>query len=282
MKTSFDCIPCFVRQTLDAAKSLELGEETALRLMHRTLSMAQDLDWTLPPPVIGRDIHRAIREITGSEDPYLSIKVTDTEKALALLPAIRQMVAQSEDPFVSALKMSIAGNSIDLGAKTQLDADVQKAFNGALSKPLDIMTARRLEKEISAAEDILFLADNAGEIVFDLPLLSHIGPDKVIVVVRGNPVINDATLEDTVRSGITASFRVITNGSDTTGTWLPDCSKDFVGRFEMADLVLAKGQGNYESLSDHPCKIFFLFLTKCAVVAEDVGLPVDNYVILER
>ncbi len=280
MKTYFDCIPCFLRQALEAARALDLDEEKTDALLRRTLGLAQQLDWSIPPPVIGRDIHRAIREVSGDPDPYLQRKKADTEAALRLLPEVVRAIAQSADPFATAVKFSIAGNAIDLGAKTAVEADVEKTFHEALTRPLDEAAVHTLEKAISDAKDVLFLADNAGEIVFDRPLLEQIGA-KVTVAVRGAPTINDATLDDAKRSGLTEKFNVISNGSDTPGTWLVDCSPEFVQKFDAADLVIAKGQGNYESLNDHPRKIFFLFLTKCPVVSSDLGIPTNTYVIRE-
>jgi hypothetical protein len=281
MKLHLECIPCFIRQTLDSAKILELDDEIARTLLLRTLGLLSRLDWDLPAPVIGREIHRAIRELSGDPDPYLRRKISDTETALQLLPRVEQAVAESEYPFLTAVLYSIAGNAIDLAAKTGVEASAGAAFRSALDKPVDEAAVRRLERAVGEAGSVLFLADNAGEIVFDRPLLDRIGRDKVIVGVRGAPVINDATFDDARRSGITERFRVISNGSDTPGTWLNDCSREFVDQFERAALVIAKGQANYESLSDHPGRVAFLFLTKCAAVSEHLGVPTGSYVIRE-
>lgn len=150
-----------------------------------------------------------------------------------------------------------------------------------MTRPVDKTAVNRLEEAVLNSEKVLFLADNAGEIVFDRPLLERIGQNRVVVAVRGAPAINDATLDDARRSGLTERFRVISNGSDTPGTWLEDCSQAFVHEFDSAEIVIAKGQGNYESLDDHARKIFFLFLTKCSVVSEDLGVPTNTYVIKE-
>lgn len=281
MKINFDCIPCFVEQTLNTARSLELGEETTRNLLLHTLELAQQLDWSLPPPVMGRDIHRTIRELTGNPDPYLRQKIIDTGQALELLPDIERIIADAEDPFRAAVTFSIVGNAIDLGAKTGVDTDVNRTFESALSRELNDTALERLREALSTAGRVLFLCDNAGEIVFDRPLLEWIGAEKLTLAVRGAPVINDATLEDAERSGLTERYRVITNGSDTPGTWLEDCSAEFVRLFESTELVVAKGQGNYECLNQHPRKIFFLFLTKCPVVASDLGQPVGTCVIHE-
>jgi len=283
MKAHFDCIPCLIRQALDTSRALGLDDATIDRVLRETLGLARELDWDAPPPVIARDIHRIIRRETGEPDPYLRQKIADTEKALALLPEVEEIIAATGDPLLAAVKFSIAGNAIDLGAKTGQAPDVQEVVHHALGRPLDEANLGRLGEAIAAAGSVLFLADNAGEIVFDRPLLELIGRDKVTAAVRGAPVINDATMDDACRSGLVGRFWVISNGSDTPGTWLEDCSSAFVQAFANADLVIAKGQGNYESLSfgDSPRKVFFLFLTKCAVVAGDMGQPLNTYVIHE-
>ncbi len=282
MKTSLHCIPCFIRQMLDTAGDLGLPEEMTSGLMYQTLAYLQRADWNLPPPVIARDIHRDIRTATGIEDPYLPIKKENTKTALELLPFISQQVASSSYPFMSAVKFSIAGNAIDLGAKSTRNIGVRDSVQDALARPADERTVRQLEQKISEAADVLFLADNAGEIVFDRPLLELIGSDKVTVAVRGVPVINDATLDDAQRSGLTERFRVISNGSDVPGTWLSDCCEAFVERFMKADLVIAKGQGNYESLCAESREIFFLFLTKCTSVSKKIGVATGTYMVKKK
>ena len=191
------------------------------------------------------------------------------------------MIAEAKDPLRAAVTFSIVGNAIDHGARTGLDTDVSRTFESALSRELNQTALERLREVLTTADQVLFLCDNAGEIVFDRPLLKWIGAEKLTLAVRGAPVINDATLEDAERSGLTERYQVISNGSDTPGTWLEDCSVDFIRQFEAADLVLAKGQGNYETLNQHPRNIFFLFLTKCPVVAGDLGQSVNTCVIHE-
>ena len=132
---------------------------------------------------------------------------------------------------------------------------------------------------LDEASDVLYLADNAGEIVADQVLIRELGPARVTVAVRGGPVLNDATMHDARQTGLTSIVPVIDNGSDAPGTLLPDCSPAFRARFASADLVIAKGQGNFESLCDADRTVFALFKVKCGVVAEHTGLPVGTHVL---
>jgi uncharacterized protein with ATP-grasp and redox domains len=282
MRTYHDCIPCFIKQAREATEECGLDDQSAAGLMRRTLELVSKLDWSVPPPVIARDVQRLIREISRDPDPYLRRKITATEEALALLPGIERMIDSAEDRFLAAVKVAIAGNVIDLGAKVRRDIDVKQELLNCFEAPLDLGQVHSLQRDVAAAGEVLFLADNAGEIVFDRPLLDMIGPEKVTVAVRGGPVINDATLADAERAGICDRFTVIPNGTDTPGTWLEDCSAELVDRFNSADLVIAKGQGNYETLSDCKRALYFLFLVKCEVVSKELGLPSGSFVITRK
>jgi len=279
MRTYLDCIPCFLRQTLSAARALGLDEEDSADLMREALGRLQRFDWALPPPLMGRDLHRLIRQRLGNPDPFLPRKREHTAWALALLPDLEQQIAASAHPFRAAVRLAIAGNVIDLGAGTGWTPETEAWFREDAVDSVDGEAVDRLQREAAGAQEILFLADNAGEIVLDRPLLDRLGPDRVTVVVRGGPTINDATLEDARRSGLLERYAVIDNGSDAPGTHLPDCSAELVERFERADLVIAKGQGNFETLNDAARTIWFLFLVKCSVPAEELGVPVGTHVV---
>jgi uncharacterized protein with ATP-grasp and redox domains len=279
VQTSLQCIPCFIRQAQDAVEGTGLGDGAAEAVMRGVLALVSKLDWSVPPPVIARQVQRTIREAMGNPDPYLRKKLAANAMALALLPPIEERIASCDDPFLAALQVSIAGNIIDLGAKVERNIDVEAFLGGAFEAPIDAEAARELQRAVESSKNVLFLADNAGEVVFDRPLLERIGTDKLTVAVRGGPTINDATYEDADRAGLCERFHVIPNGSDVPGTWLDDCSPDFVARFRKADLVIAKGQGNYETLSAESREIFFLFLVKCAVVSERIDVPTGTYVV---
>ncbi|HHY85122.1 MAG TPA: DUF89 family protein, partial [Verrucomicrobia bacterium] len=179
----------------------------------------------------------------------------------------------------AAVRLAIAGNLLDVAAKAQLGDDtVQAAFGTALSAPL-LGSIAEFSEAIQNARHILYLADNAGEIVFDRDLLAQLPLGNFAVVVRGAPVLNDATLADAQRAGLAEFCELATNGSDAPGTLLEDCSPDFRARFEAADLIIAKGQGNYESLVGTDKHIFFLLKVKCPVLAESLQCPCGSLVL---
>jgi hypothetical protein len=272
MKTSLECIPCLVRQALDVARLASPDPAVHETVVRDLLRWASRADFHRPPPFLAQRVHRRLRALTGGVDPYRELKQRFTRLALTLADEWQERLRRLRDPLELAIRLAIAANVIDLGAKTGLtEADLPQAFEQAVHAPLsgDVETFR---SAVSAAGRVLFLADNAGEIVFDRLLIERLGPRKVSVAVRGAPVINDATLEDAAEAGLTGFVEVLSNGSDAPGTILEDCSAAFRRRFDAADLVVAKGQGNYETLAGETRPIFFLFKVKCPVVAAHAGL----------
>ena len=146
-------------------------------------------------------------------------------------------------------------------------------------KELETKTVDELHKQIREAKDILYLGDNAGEIVFDRLFIEQLPYQKLTYVVRGEPIINDVTIEDAREVDMCDLVEVIDNGSDAPGTILDNCSHEFQKRFAYSDLIIAKGQGNYETLSDVDQRIFFLLQVKCPVIARDIGCEVGSFVV---
>jgi uncharacterized protein with ATP-grasp and redox domains len=279
VNTSIDCIPCFVRQTLDAARISSADPAVHEQIIRDALHWLSEMDISLSPPALAQRIHRRLRELTGVADPYRKEKDQHNQMALQLLRGLRTQVETSNDPLMTAANLAVAGNIIDLGAKSGLNEhEIHDAIRHAAEKPLtgDLEAFRT---EVKQAKNILYLADNCGEIVFDTLLVEQLGTHRVTVAVRGMPIINDATMEDAVTAGLTEIVRVIGNGSDAPGTLIEDCSDEFKKAFAASDLIVSKGQGNFETLSHCGKNIFFLFKAKCPVVAASVNLPIGTHVL---
>jgi len=283
MKTHLECVPCFTEQAFDAITMATADEELRLRTMRRVLEAISRFPPDAPPPAMGAEIHRLIRKATGNPDPYREIKRRANEFALNLMPGLSEMAAASDSPFETSLRLAIAGNIMDWGAKPHADvseAAVEEVLEGALSVPLVGGSAQELRRRFQSVANVLYLADNAGEIVFDGLFASFIPCENITVAVKGGPAINDATMEDARQVGLTDRFNVIETGSDAPGVLLEECSDAFRRHFVSADLIIAKGQGNYEGLSGRPEAIVFLLKAKCPVVARDVGCAVGDMVLL--
>jgi len=271
METYYDCLPCFMRQTIDAVRMVISEKKEQEKVLRQVLKAVSEMDLQKSPPEMAQYIHREIRKTSGCHDPYKELKIKYNQYALDLYPAMKEKIVNSSNQFETAVRLAIAGNIIDFGASLVVDqALIQQTIQSSFTDPL-IGKTENLFDAISSAEKILFLGDNTGEIVFDRLLIENLPMGKVIYSVRGMPILNDATMEDAVQTGMTAKVKVIHNGSDAPGTILKDCSKDFLKIFDEADLVIAKGQGNFETLSDVDKNIYFLLKAKCPVIAGHIG-----------
>ncbi len=280
MRIFLDCIPCFVRQALDSARLATDDEQIHEQVVREVLRLTADLDMSQSPPAIGQQIHRLIRKLIGNNDPYHELKQRFDRLALRMCAELEGCIKTSEDPLETAVRLAIAGNIIDLGVKTSItESEIEKVIRGCLAADFDSRQIENFRNTVNQAERILYLADNAGEIVFDRLLIEQLPYEKVTVVVKGSPVINDATMEDAETAGLTELVEVIDNGSDAPGTILETCSQTFRERFEDADLIIAKGQGNYETLSDADKNIFFILKAKCPVIAGNLGCEVGEMIL---
>ncbi len=280
MKTYFDCIPCFVRQALDSVRMTTEDEKIHEKVLREVLRLGSRMDLNQSPPAMAQKIHRFIREITGVEDPYLEVKNRFNKLALQMYPELKQLIEASTDPLETAVRLAIAGNIIDFGVNsTVTQAEVERTISQSLEAPLDMQALEQFREATSQAEDILYLGDNAGEIVFDRLLIEQLPWKRITFVVKGGPVLNDAVIEDAQIIGLTDFINVIDNGSDAPGTILESCSEMFRRRFDESDLVIAKGQGNCESLSSVDKKIFFMVRPKCTVLARHLDCEIGSLVL---
>ena len=279
MQTTLDCIPCFVRQALGAVRMVTDAPGTQQAVLHGVLRWLSQASLQQSPLVMAQHVHRLIRELLCDGDPYLQVKRWSNELALELYPRVEEMVRDSSEPLEMALRLALAGNAIDFGPYQHIDRKhVDEAISHALESPLNGEVAG-LTDAISRAGSILYLTDNAGEIVFDRLLIEQLGPEWVTVGVRGMPILNDATMADAEAAGLIGLVEVIDNGSDAPGTLLDDCSEEFRRRFDQADLIIGKGQGNYESLIDAGREVFLVLKAKCPVIAAQLGCPVSSLVV---
>jgi len=279
MQTYLDCIPCLLRQAVEAPRLVGASATVQEAVVRRVLQELSQVDFTQSPPAMAQEIHRHIRALTGRKDPSQEIKERFNALALDMLPELEQIVARAQQPMAAAVRLAIAGNVIDLGINGNLqEAHVKEAIQHALAAPLQGELEQFIQA-VSKARHILYLADNAGEIVFDRLLLQKLSRERITLAVRGAPIINDATREDAAAAGIDRLAKLIDNGSDAPGTILSQCSEPFLRRFNQADLINAKGQGNYETLNDAPKDIFFILKAKCPVIARDLGCAVGDLIL---
>ena len=284
MKTHFDCLSCIMRQTVDAARFVTGDSQLQEKIIRRILSDMVDYDFNESPPYMSQIIHKHVRDMSGIADPYKGVKKQFTRLGLEMYDELKELVESSEDPFTTALKISIAGNIIDFGAFGEISEEqVDQTIKECLQASLPADTVNSLKKDIVRAGEILFLGDNAGETVFDRLLLEQMPVEKICYVVKGSPIVNDATIEDAEEAGLTQLVKVIDNGSDAQGTILSLCKAEFVDTLQQAELVIAKGQAHYETMSEMQLNcVYYLLKAKCTVITEDIGCQLGEMVILKH
>ncbi len=286
MKTYYDCIPCFTRQALDAARFATDDEKIHEIVLRKVLNSISNMNMNRTPPEMGAFIHRIVKEFSGNEDPYKEIKSKFNKIALALYPELVKILDKSSNKFESAVRLAIAGNIIDFGVGTSIDKTlVLKTIEQTLTDKL-FGSVEHFQGAVSSARKILYLGDNSGEIVFDRVfieyLLSITKPEvEITFAVRGKPIINDVTFIDAEETGMTKIVNVIDNGFDVPGTVIDKCSEEFQSFFKESDLIISKGQGNYETLSGVDKNIFFLLKVKCKVIAKDIKCKIGTSVVKE-
>lgn len=288
MRTYLDCIPCFYRQALEAARITGANEIVQKKIIDELSQLIPNFLLKASPPEMGRIIYALVREIIGVKDPFKELKESSNKMALSLYPELKQEINNSEDRLLTAVKLSIVGNVIDYGVKNSVNVEEEineifnKDFKSNAKNNKTVFRYQEFKEILSKVNHIIYLADNAGEVVFDRLLIEELIEElgkQVIYVVREKPVINDALIEDAIFCGINKVAKITSSGSDAPGTLMKYCSLEFIELYQNAELIISKGQGNYESLSEEDKTIFFLFKAKCSVIAKHIGCEVGDMVL---
>jgi uncharacterized protein with ATP-grasp and redox domains len=286
MKTHLDCFPCFLRQTLIAVRLGTRDEALQAEVLKGVMDEIKATDMSMPPAYSTTFLHRKIRQLLG-KDPFKEIKSEYNQIALGLYPELKKKVESSSDPLWTASRLAIAGNVIDFGIFTSVD--IIGTIEKALHSPITVDEYKSFKDAVEENSEILYLLDNAGEILFDrilIEVLTGMGK-KVKAVVKGKAVLNDSTIEDAEEVGLTNVCEIIDNGSDCIGTILEFTSPEFNKDFKGADLIISKGQGNFETvyipeIMSGARDIFFLFQSKCDVVSKELGLSKGSMLLMKK
>ncbi len=266
-----DCIACLFNQSLKVTKLLELDDETSKKVFDSTAQILIDHDMSYTPPQIAKEIYQAISDITGEDDPVARSKEYSTQEALKVDTSFIKTIPD-------ALKLAVIGNVIDFGAQNQFDLNemIQNHFHQAFG----IDDFSTFESELEEAKEMVIIGDNVGEHIFDKVLIETIKKSYDVTVyyfVRGKPIINDVTLKEA--QILKECAQLIDTGVATPGYDLAEINAESKAIFDRADIVLAKGMGNFESLylaAKRP--VYFLFVVKCSVVAQAIGKEVKELI----
>nr|MDO8076143.1 ARMT1-like domain-containing protein [Candidatus Freyarchaeota archaeon] len=275
METELDCIPCFLRQALEAVRMVTTDRSKQEKVLREVLSALSKVSFEGPPTEIAHVVHGIVKRAADNPDPYREVKEKSNRMALELYPKLKQMVQNSDNRLLTAVKLAIAGNIIDYGPSSQFD--VNKTIEEVLSQDLEINDFEKFESMLRNAKNVVYLGDNAGEIVFDRVLIEEMPDKKVTFFVRAEPILNDATIDDAVTVGIDKLAEIRKISVDHEG--VDRNSEEFIEFLRSADMVISKGQGNYEALSDRKAGVFFLLKVKCPAVAKHIGARVGSTVL---
>ncbi|OGI00127.1 MAG: hypothetical protein A2039_01815 [Candidatus Melainabacteria bacterium GWA2_34_9] len=278
MKTHFDCITCMLNGLISLFKQGLIEEKYQETVIKEVLAYYANIDFSQSPLLTNRNLHRVIRKIANNPDPYKKLKDNMNKEAVKYCEKYKDIVLKSDNPLDKALRIAVAGNVIDFGPGHSIE--IEKNIEKLLNEDFVIDDSQELFNDLKKVKNILYLGDNTGEIVFDKLFLEVIGRNDITFVVRNSPILNDATMEDVKFFGIDKLVNVMTNGDDAPGTLLEFTSPEFKEIFDKADLIISKGQGNFEGLSEIKNKnIYFLLMIKCHIIANSVGLKNGDYIV---
>jgi uncharacterized protein with ATP-grasp and redox domains len=276
MKTYQACVPCItdlIKTTLDLT---DLDDQSRQQLLDQVQSDLEAADLSLPPARIAGACYRKILVAAGDPDLFQAHKTNSMREAQKLYPGLKDMVESHHDPLDAAVRVSALGNILDVANPNSydLDQEIQNLFEVNISGE----SLERLRTEISRADSLLLIADNAGEMIFDKVLIETLDL-PVFYAVKSGPAFDDGLIDDARAAGIEKIANLIESGTPYPGTYLPSCSQEFQEIFNTAPLILAKGQANYETLNNIDRDLFFLLKVKCEVVSQTIGYAQGNLVL---
>ncbi len=278
MRSDYRCYFCFARLFEELIEKTSLSAEEKNHFAGELFGLFNTEGNSFSVPHLSREVHLLFKKYSGNDNPYKLVKRQSNDMVLSRYDNLKKTVTTSADPFVTALKLAIAGNIIDYGIPQQFDLD--ETIRKVLTSDFAIDHSKDLKQSLSEAKSVLYIGDNAGEIVFDKLFIETIHHPDLWYAVRGAPIINDVTLEDANYVQMNGVAHVIENGYDAPSTMLSHCSEEFKDLFSRADIVISKGQGNLESLlHESSKKIYFLLMVKCDVIADILGVKKGQFVV---
>jgi uncharacterized protein with ATP-grasp and redox domains len=267
-------------QALRAGTAAGASGKARWDIMKRTAALIAGHSADTPPPYLGKAVQDAVMRFSRNRDPYLKEKEKYNRTALKYYPALKKEVLRSKERLLAAVKVAITGNVIDFGSDWKFDihSEIKNIFR---HKPA-VFDYREFKSALSKAKNILFLGDNAGETVFDRVLvetMKELYPVEVVYAVKEKPILNDALLKDAVFAGLHKCAKIISSGSSLPGTPTGGGTKEFLLKYNSADIIISKGMGNFELLDTEKRPIFFMLKAKCPVVAAEIGTQLGSMVL---
>lgn len=283
MKATLDCLECIASQALRAARVATDDQEVQRQVLNEVVKQIPGLDLAKSPAELSLVVYELTAALTGAYDPYKGLKYMQNECALELEFELRDMVEDSPDRLHTALHLAAAGNIIDLGIRHQGDIDIRGEVRRVMEERFAIDHTEAFKESLTSCKDLIYLLDNAGEIVFDKILIGELRRHtSVTAVVKAGPMINDAMMEDAKQVGLTQICDVMDNGGAFVGSPLDLVPKSFLERLEKADVIVCKGQGNYETMDEYPGDVFLILKAKCDIIAQHMGVELGQVALISN
>lgn len=279
MKLYLDCIPCFMQQALRAGRMATTDNKELKQILDDTGELVKTVSMETTAPEIGKKVYRIVSNITGNQDPYRNIKQQHIAETKSIYPELEKIVANSNDKLLTAIRIAIAGNVIDLGVTKSFD--IVKDVRSILKQEFAIFDYSAFKSQLEKAENILYIGDNVGESVFDKILIKEL-KKPVKYAVRSIPIINDVTMDDAIASGLDEVAELIDSGCESPGIILSQSTPEFLELFNTSGLIISKGQGNFEGLSDCNQQVFFLLKAKCTIISNHLDVEEGSIVLKEH
>jgi uncharacterized protein with ATP-grasp and redox domains len=281
MNIANECVGCIINQSVKVAQAIDADDKLSKKLTSTVEEMSKDFSFSESPPEIAAYVYEKMAEIANKHDLYDEVKEHSTKKALSFVPLLKDKLSASDDKLLTATKIAVAGNVIDLAAEVEFDLEeeLEKIFHTEFAhNDFDVF-----KEKLSHAKDVVILGDNVGEHIFDymfVETLKELYPNlNITYMVRGNPIINDVTIKEAKEVGFEKICTLIDSGVNTPGFAYSRASDEAKELFDAADIVISKGMGNYECLSPaHRRGICFLLKVKCSVVASSLGKELGDII----
>ncbi|MEA2100575.1 MAG: ARMT1-like domain-containing protein [Campylobacterota bacterium] len=275
------CVGCIINQSVKVADAINASQELTTKLVSTVEEMSKDFSFSHNPPEIASSVYEKMAEIANKVDLYDEKKELSTKKALSFTPLLKEKLSNSKNKLLTATKIAVAGNVIDLAAEVEFDLEEEllKIFDTDFSHD----DFEKLESELSLAKTVVILGDNVGEHIFDymfIQTMQELFPNSSYTyMVRGNPIINDVTMKEAKEARFDKLCKLVDSGVNTPGFAYTRANEKAKELFDNADLVISKGMGNYECLSpSHRDNICFLLKVKCGVVANSLDKEIGDII----
>ena len=286
MKISYECGPCFLRQAKEALDLSTDDEDLKMEIMSDIFKyLSNNFTKNTNSNGTGSRMHKMIIEKTGCHDPYYKEKIEGNETALKYMPEVKKIL-ENDDSLENYVKIAIIGNILDFGAFT-LDDDIEGVIRDSLKKELTVKDIEEFENSLKTNDNVLYLVDNTGEIVFDKLLLEKIRQYDVdiTIAVKSQPILNDACMKEALDAGLDEYGEIVEIGCGTVGYVDSEISDEFREIFNSHRFIISKGMGNYEGLSEIDLsdkEIYFLLCAKCNTISRHIGVNLHDMLLFKK